>query len=327
MSNRKPAERMHPAAFRAVLDSEIRADPRDWLERAKAAWLARENEQVRQWLAAYLERTNPDPGQQLDTQLGTKIGLKKGSTEVARFYARTHSLRRQGAAVIATAYVNCNALAAGRLRKAFARAGKISLRQMRDPDTRAAGHLVDHGVVDDSVVRLRLFVSDATAITKLASRTYSGVVVAFDGDEVADISLVDAPVDFVGEFSKRSPEVIAKVFGGYSMKSRKLAKKAAKLSRATGQPYHLCLKTLEDLRPVPSPAAPPPVLSPSAERALAQKAHADALAASGAVEGYIAKALQRRAADAVGLEFIKAARSRPVAYGDGLVDFLRHGRP
>ena len=111
------------------------------------------------------------------------------------------------------------------------------------------------------------------------------------------------------------------------MKSRKLAKKAAKLSRATGQPYHLCLKTLEDLRPVPSPAAPPPVLSPSAERALAQKAHADALAASGAVEGYIAKALQRRAADAVGLEFIKAARSRPVAYGDGLVDFLRHGRP
>jgi hypothetical protein len=317
---------MHPAAARA--DSEIWGDPRDWLARAKAAWLARENEQIRRWLAAYLERTNPAPGQPCGTILGTMIGLKKGSS-VARFYARTHRIEPRNGHLLAEVHVNCNTLPVGRLRKAFDKATSRSLRlgQMRNPDHRAAGLIADSDVSEDGVVELRLAVTDAAAMQKLATRTYSGVVLTLDGDEVSDVSLVDAPVDFVGAFAKRTPEVIAKIYDGGSMKARKLAKRAAKLSRETGQPYHVCLKTLEGLRPIPAPP-PSPSLPASAERALAQKAHADALARSGAVDGYIAKALVSRANDAVGLELVKAARSRPVSYGDlGLINFLRGGRP
>jgi hypothetical protein len=196
---------------------------------------------------------------------------------------------------------------------------------MRDADTEAAGFLIDSAVSDDGVARLRLAVTDSVAQRKLASRVYSGCVVTFDGDEVSDISLVDAPVDFVGEFAKRAPDVVAKIYDGGSMKAKKLAKRAAKLARETGQPYELCFKTLRDLRPAPAPAAPP-AASPSMQKALDALAVAQS-AVTGAVDKMAAQAAVGRAVTGCQIEIIKSARQRPCAYGDlQLVSFLRHGR-
>jgi hypothetical protein len=272
------------------------------------------------WTTA-LRALEPLPGQPSDSAINTGGCVISKGSDVTRFYARTHSLTRRNGHLLAAVEVNCGTLPTTTVRKAFQKAGRVSLRQMRDPDTRPAGFLLHNDVSIDGVARLVLVVTDEAACKKLATRTYTGVVVSFDVDEVADISLVDAPLDFVGEFAKRAPEVLVKVFDGDSMKFKKLSKRAAKLSRKTGYSYDAALKALQTVRPVPA-------LPASAEAALAEKSRVDKLAASGMVDGLVAKALQRRADDAIGLEMIKAARSRPVSYGDlGMIGFLRGGRP
>ena len=67
-----------------------------------------------------------------------------------------------------------------------------------------------------------------------------------------------------------------------------------------------------------APAPPTPV----------QTSRLAALAETGTVDGLVVKALQHRTSERCGVEAIKAARARPIAYGDfGIIAMMRQGRP
>ena len=63
------------------------------------------------------------------------------------------------------------------------------------------------------------------------------------------------------------------------------------------------------------------------ELELASENHAAAKRAHG-IDPYVTKANLDRATTQCQLELVKAARSRPIAYGDlGVINLMRHGRP
>jgi hypothetical protein len=281
--------------------------------------------QARAWLLA-----PPAPDQQCGTSLlppGTVI--TKRSTGVARFYARTHRLERRTGHLLGEALVNCNTVPPPALRRAFEKVGRLQLRQMRNPDLRGAGFILDSDVSDDGIASVRFVVTDEAAMQKLATRTYTGLVLTIDdAGDITDLSLIDSPVDFVGEFAKRSGQVIAKVFTNESLKMSKLLKKARKMSKRTGYPIAACADALRQVeRNAALEKQRALQLAPSAQRALSNYDTAVA-AVPGAPDQAAAKAQVSRALGDIGVELVKAARSRPIAIGaDAMVNFLRHGRP
>jgi hypothetical protein len=118
---------------------------------------------------------------------------------------------------------------------------------------------------------------------------------------------------------------------------------ARRLSKLTGYTFEECLKAYSDVNEMNTPSyeggtliqkkgeqkavileklgkSPAPPTSAQAPRLAA-------LAEAGTVDGLVVKALQHRASELCGVEAIKAARSRPIAYGDlGIISMMRHGR-
>jgi hypothetical protein len=296
--------------------------PEDPAQRARDA-RAEAASRMRAWFAANLPQMEIAPDQRPDSHIEPYIGLPslaKRSIEPMRFYARTHRLERRTGHLLGEAIINCGAVSPPQLRRAFAKAGKLQLKQMRNPDLRPAGFILDSTVGDDGVVNLRFVVGDEAACAKLASKVYSGVILALDDGEIADISLVDAPVDFLG-VEKRS-QVLVKVFTNESEVMSKLKKAAKKMSRRTGYPVAACAAALAEVDALRKG----PRLPASAAAALGNLDAAVA-ALPNAQDQLAAKAAVGRAQTQIGVELVKAARTRPVGYGDlGMIDFLRHGR-
>jgi hypothetical protein len=217
----------------------------------------------------------------------------------------------------------------GAARKACERLQGIALSEMHNQGLRAPGE-VRSCRIEGRTARLvaRIGAEAEVAVAKIRHRVFPMIEITHDGaGEIFDVSLIDRPQD-PDALQKRGKTVLAKLYRGEEqVVMKKAMKKAAKLSRETGQPFDVCLKALQSVRKAIVPALPA-----SAQVALSdydnaltnyqnalQRVDSDRMAT---------KAALGRAQTQIGVELVKAAQARPVAHGDGgLVNFLRHGRP
>ena len=193
------------------------------------------------------------------------------------------------------------------LKAAFAKIGRVQLRQMQNAALRAAGFVLEPEISATGEIDLCAVITDETAARKVASRTYTGAIICLDGDEITDISLVDSPMAFL---EKRST---CKLYSkGEDVKPWKRVKRAM---AAAGVTPPAMLAAID--RTVRKAALPP-----SATAVLVEQDRVTLLAQTN-TDGLVVKALQERVTAAYGLELVKAARSHPL----DMVGFLRHGRP
>src|SRR5262249_40061818 len=153
----------------------------------------------------------------------------------------------------------------------------------------------------DGTVELLGVVTDPTAMTKISERTYTGVLVSFDGDVIADISLIDSPAAFMEKVGRPArSHVIAKIYdGGDDVKDWKRAKKMAKCNGGTRAEYYAALKKVRK--------AVSPVLSPSAQVAVNELSRTEAvLKSGGGGDRLAAQAQNARAQTQCNIEMIKA---------------------
>ena len=261
------------------------------MERAKAEFWARG-----------IEALIPVPGQSHDTAL-TDLVITKGSSENMRFYGRTSEIVRERWGTKIHCAVNCRAVSPVKLRQAFTKMHKLQLRQMHNADLKAAGIVLDAEVSDDGIVDLRCVVTDPIAMTKVSQRTYTGCLVSFDGDDIADVSLVDSPAGFL----EKSSAVICKIYdGGRTVdKDWKLAKKMSKGNGLSRAQNYAALKKVQK--------AYAPALPASARAVLAEQERINTLAQTGKADQLVLKAVQDRNNAAYGIELVKAIRSNPHA--------------
>jgi hypothetical protein len=189
------------------------------------------------------------------------------------------------------------------LNKAFGKLHKQQLRQMQNPNIKAAGAVIGADVNADGTVDLVCMVTDPVAQTKVAERAYTGCLVSLDGDEIADISLVDNPAGFLEKAS--DPQVLCKIYDGSAKLKQKHLKMAQRVAKAAGVPLADALAVVRGLRKTVAP-----VLPPSAAAVLAKHERVRRIAATGA-DGLLVKALQGRVTQAFGVELVKAARANP----------------
>jgi len=274
--------------------------PRGDLRRIKAEWNARANEQTIDWLKDYLEREDPAPGQRPDTLLGDKLGLKKRSGRGMRsFIGRTVRHYPSHHGMICEASVPCPGMPAAPLARACARAEHESLDQMLGHQP-PAGFIISASA-DGELVRVRAFVSDKTAMLKLAKGVYSTFVVQFDeSDRLHRLSLYDMDKVEKGV----SGGLICKVYEreGEAMSEWKAAKAA--LKRAGIKPGTVVTAVEQAVRKSSAPRLPA-----SAEAAFAEVERTEKALASGTCGDRLAASAQnQRARQQVGVEFIKVAR-------------------
>jgi len=273
-------------------------------------------------MSRHIASTDPRPEQRADTMLGNLYAdrnlISKRSSENMRFYGRASQIERQKWGTKCRFALDCRGASPGQLKKAFEQVANVQLRQMQNAELRSAGIVLDAEVSEDGTVDLIGVVTDPVAMTKISERTYTGCLVSFDGDVIADVSLIDSPAAFM---EKRST-VICKIYdrgGDVKDPDWKLAQKMAKTN---GIPAIENYAALKKVTPVTGPA-----LSPSAWAAVGNYDAAVA-AVPGAVDQMAAKAAVGRAVTQCHIEMVKAARSRRVGYGDQqMINFLRHGRP
>ena len=117
--------------------------------------------------------------------------------------------------------------------------------------------------------------------------------------------------------------------------------RAEELARETGCSFDECIKIYSDINILNTPsylggeliAKAGGAIAPSAQAALrdhdfAAAAHASAVRGGHGVDVHVTKAQLDRATTQCHLEMVKAARSRPIAYGDlGVINMMRQGRP
>jgi hypothetical protein len=291
-------ERQRRAAEEA---SGGRTHPRDDLERLKwEHWqkpyfercpenVARDqNQGVRSYLSSSLDEEDPVAA---DGLLGDKAGWRKRSN-VATIALKIVDYQRvvPGSDWLITACGEIPAL----LVKGFKRLAGLALSQMQNGHSPQAGEVKGCHVEGD-VVGLTCRV-DPTAITKVKHEVYPLIEVSYsDQGQIYAVDLMDRPSG--EELAKRAPRRLARLYqweGDTGMKSVILEK----LGKA--------------------PAPPTPV----------QTSRLAALAETGTVDGLVVKALQHRTSERCGVEAIKAARARPIAYGDfGIIAMMRQGRP
>jgi hypothetical protein len=191
-----------------------------------------------------------------------------------------------------------------RLRAAFAKVGRIQLRQMQNAALKAAGFVFEPTITQSGEIDLCAVITDPTAAAKVASRTYTGAVVCFDGDDITDVSLVDSPVSFM---QKRSA-VICKVYtrGGRGVPDKDW-KRAEKMSKRWGGTPAKNYAALKAVRKAHVPALPT-----SAQRVLNEiERTAEVLKNGGGGDRLAVQAENTRARMQYGVEFIKAVRSNP----------------
>jgi hypothetical protein len=280
-------------------------DPRRDMERAKLEWAARQNTQTRQWLADYLKRVDPEPGQRADTLLGTKLGLKKRSNQPMQIYGRVSEIIPEKWGTKIRVALNSTGISPRRLKAAFAKVGRIQLRQMQNAALKAAGFVFEPTITQSGEIDLCALITDPTAAQKVASRTYTGAVVCFDGDEISDVSLVDSPTAFL---EKRSA-VICKIYsrGGRNLKDKDW-KRAEKMSKRWGGTPARNYAALKAVRKGPIV----PALPASAQRVLNEINRTDEVLKNGGGGDRLAVMAQnQRARSQYGVEYIKAVRSNP----------------
>jgi hypothetical protein len=279
---------------------------------------------MRYWFSGELARLWPGKNQLSDTVLGNRIGLPHTgellhkASRAMRFYGRTSEVERKPRGTRVRVALNCRDATPAKLRRAFAKVDKLQLRQMRNADLKTAGLVLDADVNDDGIVDLACIVYDPTAALKVAERAYTGVLVTMDGDEIADVSLVDSPVGFLEKADWPDGAVIAKIYNGGGKLKDKDIKLAQRMSKANGLPPAANYDALKKVRPVYAPALPRAVEAALASRQAAEDAF-------NARPNEFTKAAFVRADTATRIAVIAA--QRPAAVGDGgLIRFLRHGR-
>jgi hypothetical protein len=115
--------------------------------------------------------------------------------------------------------------------------------------------------------------------------------------------------------------------------------RAEALAKETGLSFDECIKIYSDINIMNTPSyqggqliqkaggLPPSAQAALRELDLASENHAAAKRGHG-IDPYVTKANLDRATTQCQLELVKAARSRPIAYGDlGVINLMRHGRP
>jgi hypothetical protein len=185
-----------------------------------------------------IEALIPVPGQSHDTALTDTVITKRSTGSMPSYglrgyFGRVQRCYRAQGGMICEAAVRCSDLSPAMLVKACASAEKQSLDQMLGHD-RPAGFIVSADV-DGNVVRVRAMVTDAVAMAKLSKDVYSGVVVQFDEDDrLHRMSLYDT--DQIEKVHRAN--VICKFIDREEVEmTKKLRKKAAKLSRQTGHSH------------------------------------------------------------------------------------------
>ena len=93
---------------------------------------------------------------------------KRASEHVARFYGRTSEIEKQPWGTKIRCALNAREASPVMLKKAFARMCDRTLRQMRNPDLRGAGYVLEPEV-EGGVIDLVAIVTDETAARKIAS--------------------------------------------------------------------------------------------------------------------------------------------------------------
>jgi len=286
-------------------------DPRGDMERAKLEWAARQNTETREWLADYLERVDPWPGQRPDTLLGTKVGLKKRSNQPMQIYGRVSEIVPEKWSTKIRVALNSAGLSPRRLKAAFAKVGRLQLRQMQNAQLKAAGFAFEPTISPTGEIDLRAVITDPLAAQKVSPRSYTGAVVCFDGDEISDVSLVDSPLPFLqkGSRASASAAVVCKVFsrGGRRVPDKDW-KRAEKMSKRWGGTPQKNYAALKAVRKGPTVRA----LPASAQRVLAEIERTDAVLKNGGGGDRLAvQAQNARARAQYGVEYIKAVRSNP----------------
>jgi hypothetical protein len=279
---------------------------------------------LREWFAGELVRLDPVPGQRPDTVLGHRVGLpasgtlvSKRSGESMRFYGRTSEIRKERWGTKIRCALNCAEASPKKLRQAFAKMYDRTLRQMRNPDLKSAGYVLEPEV-KGGMIDLVAIVTDETAARKIAERCYTGVLVSMDGDDVASVDLVDSPAGFLEKRSAIQSEVIVKLYdrGGDVNDWKRLEQVMKRNGIRPGA-------VLEEFAKTSARAGSPTPLFDAAWREWEERyqAYRDNPNA-------VTKAQCERAEADVRKATIAEAQRRPVAVGsDAMVAFLRHGRP
>jgi hypothetical protein len=325
-ADRKANSAWHPARNAEMLQLIIDAQRHREAEAAQRVRDVRADlaAAMREWFAhVELPRLRPGKDQLSDTVLGERIGLPHTAelwhkaSRVMRFYGRTSEIENERWGAKIRCSMNCRELSAAKLRKAFERVRDTQLRQMRNPDLKAAGFVLSAAVRGDGFVDLTAVVTDATAAMKARERAYTGVLLTMDGDEISDVSLVDSPAGFLEKGARPDGQVIAKIYdGGSDLNDWKRAKKMARERGGSREEYFRALQRVEKAY---APALPPMVESALRERQRAEDAYHER-------PNEFTKAAFVRADTATRIAVMAAAR--PTAVGDaGLINFLRHGRP
>jgi hypothetical protein len=276
------------------------------------------------WVERCLPHLHPVPGQRPDTALTDIIITKRSAGAMSsfglrKFFGRTQRQYLAQGGVVADAEINCLAMAPAALAKATKRAEGRRLDQMLGHG-RPVGRILHIGS-DGTVIRVRMLITDQTAIAKMRAEVYSGVIAEFDeSDRLHRVGLADS--DHLAKGSGANI-MMGTVYDESGAKMSKLMKKARRISRDTGASLGTALDALQKVQKAYAPALPR-----SAEAALLEKTQADDLVGRGVLD---ARPRQQRANQAVGIELIKAAQRNPanrIAVGDAaVINFLRHGRP
>jgi hypothetical protein len=289
---------------------------------AKLATLYRDWGQVR---ARWHMMTAPTEGRRCGESLlppGEVITKRFGATMaqppygLRKFFGRTQRQYMAQGGIVAEAEINCIAMAPAVLAKAAARAGRKLLDQMLGHGP-PAGRILSIAS-DGTVIRVSMLITDPAAVAKMRGEVYSGVIAEFDeGDRLHRVSLVDSD-----SLAKRSDaNVIAKVYDRSQKVKRKKLRMAQRVAKSAGVPLAAALAAVESVR-----KGGPPALPPSAQAVITEADRVQSLAGAGA-DRLLVKTLQGRVDTQLGVELVKAARRRPTAYGDGIIKFLRHGKP
>jgi hypothetical protein len=198
--------------------------------------------------------------------------------------------------------LKCAGLSPRALKVAFAKVGRMQLRQMQNAALKAAGFVFEPTITPSGEIDLCALITDPLAAQKVASRTYTGAVVCFDGDDISDISLVDSPTAFM---QKRSLAICKIYDGGRGLDDWKVAKQ---MSRENGLPREVNHAALKSVRKGPVVRA----LPASAQRVIAEIERTNAILKNGSGGDRLAvQAQNNRARMAYGVEYIKAVRSNP----------------
>jgi hypothetical protein len=156
-----------------------------------------------------------------------------------------------------------------------------------------------------------MLITDATAAAKALRGVYPAILIETEDDEIETISLVDTPAEFLVK-GAGGAQVICKVFERGASKVKPVpvySKKWLKLKRkeAAALAMKMAAKGISVDEPLRKAG---PAIPASAEAALAEWSDARKALVEGPGEPNLKRARLERAQQQVGIEMVKAVRSR-----------------